>query len=197
MSKKREDLKSRLLNAATKRIESDGLSALRARDVTTDAGCSLGGLYTVFQDLDMLILAVNSRTLLRLGEKLKAAIEIQTSPEDKLVALAQAYLTFALENLPLWSAAFEHRMPQDWDVPDWHIEEHAVLIEHIIAPLGELQPNLDEAALALRARTLFSAVHGVVKLSLEDRFVAVQPSKLQTELSILVRLLTTGMTAKG
>jgi hypothetical protein len=86
-------------------------------------------------------------------------------------------------------------MPRDWDVPDWHIEEHAVLIEHILAPLARLQPDLAQLDLSLRARTLFSAVHGVVKLSLEDRFVAVQPAALAAEVAALVRLLTTGMNA--
>jgi hypothetical protein len=143
----------------------------------------------------MLILAVNSRTLLRLGQQLQAAAASQTAPEAQLAALAQAYLGFALDNLTLWSAAFEHRMPRDWDVPDWHIEEHAVLIEHILAPLARLQPDLAQLDLSLRASTLFSAVHGVVKLSLEDRFVAVQPAALAAEVAALVRLLTTGMTA--
>jgi AcrR family transcriptional regulator len=195
MSTKREELKERLLDAAEARIQRDGLRALRARDVTADAGCALGGLYTAFQDLDMLILAVNSRTLLRLGEQLRTTAEGKASPAARLEALAEAYLDFALENLTLWSAAFEHRMPADWEVPDWHIAEHAVLIEEIRAPLSELQPHLGPEALALRARTLFSAVHGVVKLSLEDRFVAVHPSGLKNEIAALVRLLTTGMAA--
>lgn len=193
MSKKREELRETLIKKAETRIAKDGWSALRARDVTSDAGTSLGSLYNVFPDLDMLILSVNSRTLIRLGEKLKASVIDKSTPEDKLLALAQAYLKFALDNLSLWSSVFEHRMPPDWDVPDWHIEEHAVLIEQILPPLGALQPHLDEAALALRARTLFSAVHGVVKLSLEDRFVAVDPPELAAEITALVQNLTHGM----
>ena len=41
---KREDLKARLIEAARNRIILDGLTRLRARDVTQDAGCALGGL---------------------------------------------------------------------------------------------------------------------------------------------------------
>ncbi|TIW14977.1 MAG: hypothetical protein E5V70_05110 [Mesorhizobium sp.] len=40
---------------------------MRARDITADAGCALGALYTAFADLDKLILHVNSATLARLG----------------------------------------------------------------------------------------------------------------------------------
>ncbi len=196
MSTKREDLKERLLDAAEARIKAGGLRGLRARDVTADAGSALGGLYTAFQDLDMLILAVNSRTLERLGADLAVAAGAVEAPEEKLLALARAYLNFALENLALWSAAFEHRMPDDWEVPDWHRAEHAALIEQILPPLAALDPALGPEALALRARTLFSAVHGVVKLSLEDRFVAVRPSALAGEVDALVHLLTAGLRAR-
>ena len=194
---KRENLKDRLLNSAEARIARDGWTTLRARDVTQDAGCALGSLYTAFDDLDMLILKVNGRTLARLGEDLRSATAKHAEPGDKLVALAEAYLAFALENLKLWNSVFEHRMPADWEVPDWHMEEHEVLIEHICSPLAALAPDLDGAALSLRARTLFSAVHGVVKLSLEDRFVAVRPEALAEEVRTLVRLIIAGMQPPG
>ena len=57
---RREDLKGRLIEAAQARIQSSGLAGLRARDITADAGCALGALYTAFADLDDLILHVNS-----------------------------------------------------------------------------------------------------------------------------------------
>ncbi len=40
---KREDLKARLIYAARNRIADHGLANLRARDITQDAGCALGG----------------------------------------------------------------------------------------------------------------------------------------------------------
>lgn len=70
----RDDLKKRLVDAAEARIAAGGLSGLKARDVTADAGCALGALYNVVEDLDRLILLVNSRTLARLGAALKAAV---------------------------------------------------------------------------------------------------------------------------
>ena len=69
----RDDLRKRLVDAAEARIASQGLAALKAREVTADAGCALGALYTAFDDLDRLILQVNSRTLVRLGLRQRTA----------------------------------------------------------------------------------------------------------------------------
>src|SRR4051794_19590727 len=93
----REDLKARLVKAGQSRIQSSGLGGLRARDVTADAGCALGALYTVFADLDDLILHVNSETLARLGAALCQEATKVSSPGGKLKALAKAYLCFARE----------------------------------------------------------------------------------------------------
>ncbi len=101
---KREILKKKILDAAEKRIESQGLAALRARDITKDARCALGSLYNAFEDLDLLILAVNSRTLARLHASLQNAPASQEAPKAKLLALALAYLNFGTENRNLWAA---------------------------------------------------------------------------------------------
>lgn len=183
---KKEILKEKILNAAESRMKAQGLTALRARDVTKDAGCALGSLYNAYEDLDLLILAVNSRTLARLYASLKDASIAQFAPRDKLLALALAYLDFATANPNLWAALFDHRMQPDTAVPQWHLEEHALLIAEVIGPLSQLSPKLDGDALAARARTVFSAVHGIVKLSLEGRFVALDPDLIRTELSEFV-----------
>src|SRR6187551_345283 len=95
---KREDLRSRLIEAALARIAADGLAALRARDVTQDAGCALGGLYTVFADLDELALSVNSATLTMIEESLTPALAGKEDPVEQLRILARGYLKFAREN---------------------------------------------------------------------------------------------------
>lgn len=84
---KREDLKLRLIEAARNRIAADGLSNLRARDVTQDVGCALGGLYTVFADLDDLVIHVNSATLKALEASLTLA-EVRITPQPTGCAIS-------------------------------------------------------------------------------------------------------------
>lgn len=189
---KREDLKARLIEAARARIEAGGLLALRARDVTQDAGCALGGLYTVFEDLHDLVFHVNSRTLAALEKSLDLETLRALPPADRLRHLARGYLRFALENRNLWQALFEHRLPEGRDVPQWHLDEHLFLIGHIAEPLREVEPEMSEEQRAIRARTLFGAVHGVISISLEGRFVGLPVESLEQELDDFVRTIAAG-----
>lgn len=189
---KKEDLRERLIAAAEGLIAAGGLAGLKARDVTTAADCALGGLYTAFDDLDALILRVNSRTLARLGEALANACEGKVDPGARLGALAGGYVDFALANLRLWLALFDHRLPEAVMMPDWHRAEHEVLIAQIVAPLAQLRPDLGEAARLLRAKTMFAAVHGVVHLAMQGRFVGAPRDRLKSEVEALVATLVRG-----
>ena len=97
-AERREDLRDRLLKAATARIEAGGLEGLRARDVTADAGCALGALYNAFADLDELIMHVNSATLKPLEASVAEVVRRRADPGETLKALALGYLAFAREN---------------------------------------------------------------------------------------------------
>ncbi|WP_058246431.1 TetR/AcrR family transcriptional regulator [Tropicibacter naphthalenivorans] len=192
---KRADLLKRLIDAAEAEIIEHGLAGLKARAVTTRAGCALGALYNAVQDLDMLVLHVNSRTLNNLGTELRIALPPKAAPVDTMQALASAYADFATRNRNLWIALFEHRLPPGVDAPDWHKKDHAVLIEVLLPTLGKLRPDLDKDALILRARTTFAAVHGVVLLSLQGRFVGVPADVLKSEIAALVTAMTRGLQA--
>ncbi|TRD15787.1 TetR/AcrR family transcriptional regulator [Palleronia caenipelagi] len=194
MSDKREsrkaELRGRLLDAAEAQIAREGLASLKAREVTREAGCALGALYNVFEDLDRLVLDVNLRTLSRLKVMLAEACEAaDPTPRAQLEALATVYAEFALGEPQLWQALFNHRVPMEV-ITDVYRTEHAPLIELIVPPLGILRPDLTGANLVQRARTLFSAVHGVVHLSLLGRVVGVPQEMLVEEVRALVQTLT-------
>ena len=191
---RKTDLRTRLIDAAEAEIAAKGLLGLKARDVTQRAGCALGAIYNAVADLDELVMRVNSRTLERLGQALAPASGAG-GPEAVTLALADAYAVFALANRRLWSALFEHRLPEGVDMPDWHRQDHEVLIARIVAPLQGLRPDLPDAEIRLRVRTLFGAVHGVVHLALQGRLVGVPEPLLRQEVAALVGALVLGAKA--
>ena len=190
---KREDLRGRLIEAATARIIAGGLKGLRARDVTADAGCALGALYTAFADLDDLVMHVNSMTLQRLDAAIGAALGGTDDPGETLKVLARCYLAFAREHEALWRALFDHHLPPDAAQPHWQLAEHEALIEHIVEPLAALQPSLDGNQLRMRSRSLFAAVHGIVSISLERRFVGIGVADLANEIDAFVDIVVAGL----
>lgn len=194
---RREALRIALLEAAKARVAENGLARLRARDIAKDAGCALGAVYNVYKSLDDLILHINSATLAQLNAKLRHAAANAGTPQEKLVALARQYMTFAIDNNHLWSALFDHRMPENAPFPQWHLDEQAVLFGHVVDPLAALKPDLDDAGRHIAARTLFAAVHGIVSISLREGSTTIPRETLDTQLTEFINTQVNGMKHAG
>ena len=197
---RRVELKERLIDAALRLIEAKGLAGLKARPLAQAAGCALGAIYTVFPDLDALILAVSARTLTRLEAHLDA-IAFQAAPEaspreaarQRLVALALAYLDFAFAHRASWRALFEHRLSEGTPVPEWMVADQARLFEKVEVLLTPLVPHLGVAERAALARSLFSAVHGLVLLGLEEKLGVMPFGTLREEVMRVVSAMAKGL----
>ena len=189
---KREKLHKKLVDLAEKRIAKDGLANLRARDLAEDAGCALGSIYNLFADMDALILEVGGRTLKALDAQMAMASGTTKHPAAQLQALGQSYLKYARTHPLLWRALFDHHLPANSGLPVWFEELLLNLMVKIAAPLSVLQPQLSPGTLALRARTMFAAVHGVVSISLDNRFVGLSQDSLENEIEHFIQLLLDG-----
>lgn len=178
-------------------IADRGLAGLKTRDLAREIGCANGAVYNLVADVDELILRVGSRTLHRLDDALSTAEDAgEPSPQETLVRIAIAYCDFAAENLELWRALFEHRMEADKIVPDWSVDDQMQLFRHIHRPLAALFPKRSPEELGITARSLFSAVHGMVALGLEQKLVAVPLPALRKEIAALVRAMIDGLIAR-
>ena len=193
-TERREQLKEKLVEAAERTVAARGLAALRARDLAQEVGCALGAIYTVFPDLDALVLAVNSRTLALLDRARapgKEPAPSRAGGEERatqdLVDLALRYLDFAAAHQLRWSSLFEHRMPEGQAVPEFHLAEQMRLFTYVEEPLRALRPGLKARDRGLLARSLFSAVHGVVGLGLEEKLAPMPKATLKRQLALLVR----------
>ena len=191
---RRTKLREHLILAAEKSISGGGLAALKTRELAREIGCANGAVYNLVEDMDELILRVGSRTLASLDAALSAAeSEGRASPAETLVRIAVAYCDFASENLELWRALFEHRMTPGKPIPEWAVSEQMNLFRHIYAPLATLFPKRSPAELGVTARSLFSAVHGMVLLGLEQKLIAVPIEALRREIATVVRAMVEGL----
>lgn len=187
-----EDLRQRLTDIAEATIRDGGLSALRARDLARRAGCAVGAIYTVFDDLNGVVMAVNGRTFRALGAAVAASIEgrADLDPTERLITMSRAYLHFAMEHPRAWRTLFDLQMSVDQKVPDWYLAELGRLFAYIAAPLREIFPDLDATGIDLMTRTLFSSVHGIVLLGLEKRISGVPAARIEEMIALLLRNVT-------
>ena len=188
---RRAELRETLVNLAEAQIVRGGMSSIKARDLARDAGCALGAIYNVFTDLTELVMAVNGRTFTRIGREVAGAVTGHETepPERRLVLLAHAYLHFAADNQHLWRALFDLERPEDDKVPDWYRSELQGLFGHIAIPVSELFPSLAVRDLDLMVRALFSSVHGMVLLGLQNRISGVPRANIEAMIeAVLLRL---------
>ncbi|MDE2578656.1 MAG: WHG domain-containing protein [Hyphomicrobiales bacterium] len=184
-----------MIKAAERAIAAHGLAGLRARDLARETGVALGAIYNLVEDLDELTLRVASRTLARFDAALAAsatgAITTRAEAIERLVAIARAYRLFASQNLNLWRALFEHRTPKP--TPEWAKADQLALFRHVVTPLEPLTPQMNVEQRLLFARSFFAAVHGVVLLGLDEKFIGAPIALLDAEVERIVRLVCAGL----
>ncbi len=190
---RRADQRAKLVACAESAIAADGLATLRARALADCVGCSVGAIYNLVADLDELTLLVAQRTMADLSACLDASETARPADVDRFVAWALAYCAFAAKNRNRWRALFEHRMMPGRALPDWFAADQMRLFERLEDGLAARRPELDPPTRRLRARTLFSAVHGIVALGLEEKLVAMPVSAVEAELSAFVRAYLAGL----
>jgi AcrR family transcriptional regulator len=173
-----------MLDIARDLIATKGLRSLKVRDVADAAGCSIGSVYNEFSDFDGLILTVNRQTVQALTTRLVAVPA--DDPIRQLHGLAATYLEFATAHANLLRSLFEHRMEDDRPFPEDILQMVMQAFELMYPPLVRLLPERDPQDIALLARILFSAVHGIISLGLEERMVAVPPEALRQQLAQFV-----------
>src|SRR5262249_53527199 len=199
-AERRQNLKDSLISAAERTIATSGLSGLRARALAYKVGCAVGAIYNVVHDLDELILFVNARTFAALQhaftEAAKAEDRTLKGPEqaiERLVRLSMVYTDFAATHTLRWRALFEHRLPEGGQLPTWYLKEQARLFSFVEGPLQVLQPQASPERLALLARSLVSAVHGIVALGLEEKLYALPLTSLRQQVTFVVSAIGRGL----
>lgn len=194
---RRRKLRDALIAAAGRTIEKEGLRGLKARDLAIEVGCAVGAIYNVFADLDDLVFAVNALTLEQLETTLTVASHDSADPQGgairTLVHLGLAYTDFAAAHTRRWRALFDHRLPDGRDIPTWYRANLHRLFDYIEQPLRLLAPALAGEQRALLARSLFSAVHGVVLIGLEEKLQSLPLSVLRAQVTAMIEAFARGL----
>lgn len=193
----RQRVRLEALEIARGIVVREGLAALQARRVAKDAKCSVGSLYNVFGDLDGLILALNVETVGALGKTLAASFAMtrRQPTDERLLDLALSYMTFALAHLNLWKAVFEHRLPDNAEVPPTYRADQA----RLLALIGEIISGeiAGEDVRACAARALFAAVHGIIALSVDQKLGTFDARALEAEIRFIVKAAANGLKGVG
>lgn len=181
-------LREALITIAERRIAAEGLAGLRARDLAAEAGCALGAIYTVFPDMTALTLEVNARTFADLGQDVaEALVDAPPDPTAQMVSMGLAYHRFAAANRHRWRALFDLPLVPGAKPPDWYLADMGRLFAYIADPVAQVFPDMSGSDQALFTRALFSSVHGIVWLSLDDASGGAPKAETDRMITLLLR----------
>lgn len=153
-----KELKEMILNAAWDLIGTEGQSALTARKIAAHIGYAPGTIYNIYKSMDDLQWALNARLLDMMHDALSAPTYDKLSLTDNLRHMADIYADFTKEQRTYWLMVYTHRATQKNPAPEWYLEKVSMLF----TPLEEiLKPHLPKNEIAIQARMLWSAIHGI------------------------------------
>lgn len=164
----RAELEALIIATGHALLAETGYAGFSAREVAKRIGYSVGTLYNVFESLDDLMLAINSRTFVEWAESIAARLE--SAGEDRIAVLVDSYFDFATANRNLWMAIYDHRLPAEVPFPERYAQRRrglTMIVEQEIARV--LPPERTNRAPAL-ARSLLATVHGHCVFALNGTF---------------------------
>lgn len=188
-----DQLRGLILDAAQAIIEANGLAGLSAREIARRIGYSPGTIYNMFENLDDVVLHVEARVLDALDERINEAMKEGAAPEQKVVRLAETYLSFTSERPKLWNLLFEHYMPGGADTPPWYQQKLEMLMSHVETAMAPMFAPDDHIARQRSARVLWAGVHGITSLSTANKLSNVTSEAAAILVRDLIKNYLTGL----
>ncbi|WP_342249965.1 TetR/AcrR family transcriptional regulator [Sphingomonas sp. OTU376] len=157
-----------IVHEGHRQISEVGFARFSAREVAKRIGYSIGTVYNVFGSHDMLIVAINARTLAQWQAHVEARLAAATG--NRLRVLVEAYFEFAILHRHAWTALYDHRLPDDVEAPEYyrdHIRSLTGIVRDEIAAALPAERRDEADALT---RSLLATVHGHCFFTLNGTF---------------------------
>ncbi|HAS63594.1 MAG TPA: TetR family transcriptional regulator [Vibrio sp.] len=170
----REQLIAITLNAVKQFLNESSHHELSLRKIAQMIGYVPSTLVNVFGNYNLLLLHAVAQTLDELSNEAKAVVLKSQDPNEALYQLAYCYHDFAQRHPYRWQLIFEHNMNGD-PLPEWQNERIDNMTGMLEGLLRQLAPNRGEKEVIQASRVLWSGVHGITLLSVDDKFFASEP----------------------
>ncbi|MBA8613569.1 TetR-like C-terminal domain-containing protein [Vibrio cholerae] len=170
----REELVALTLDRVKQFLDTHSYHELSLRKVATMIGYVPSTLVNVFGNYNLLLLHVVAQTLDELAQEAQQAVKSTTYPKDALYQLAYCYHDFAKRNPYRWQLIFEHNMNGEM-LPEWQAQRINNMTSMLEDLLKVIAPLRSEQEVLQASRVLWSGVHGITILSVDDKFFANEP----------------------
>lgn len=170
----REQLIALTLNTVKEFLASNSHHDLSLRKIANMIGYVPSTLVNVFGNYNLLLLHAVAQTLDELSQEAGQVVANSEDHTAALYELAYCYHDFAQRHPHRWQLIFEHNMNGD-ALPEWQaerIDSMTGMLEHLLKALA---PQRSDEEVLKASRVLWSGVHGITLLSVDDKFFAAEP----------------------
>lgn len=165
----RAELEALILDAGQQLMAEVGFARFSAREVAKRIGYSVGTVMHVFGSVDGLVLEINTRTFILWAEWLERQLD-GTRGGARIRALVEGYFGFASERRNLWSAIYEHRLPDGMPMPEDLARRRGGLMAVVEREVAAILPPARQDEAPRLSRSLVATVHGHCSFALGGSF---------------------------
>lgn len=163
-----DELRGLILSAARDIIETEGLTALSAREIARRIGYSAGTLYNIFDNLDDIRLTLQIDMLEDLSVKL-SALKSNGDTKRLVSQTLKTYVEFTFANRQLWNLLFERREETAAIRPQASQASLERIATIVADALGAALPDVPHEQISHHARILCAGVHGITAVATTNR----------------------------
>ena len=162
----RNELRGKILNLGWQKLQDQGGSALRIRDLAKGCGCSVGTVYNVFEGINEIVLRLNLRSLRILSEMIMTSLEKAKDLRSGVRGMGTAYMGFAKAHPHQWTTLFERESVEA--PPKWYLDDVNHMLNGIEHELVEKFHLEQESAIKL-VGFFWAAIHGITSIMLHKK----------------------------
>ncbi|MEI6739471.1 MAG: TetR/AcrR family transcriptional regulator [Gemmatimonadaceae bacterium] len=162
----RQEFREKVLEIARRQLLANGYARFSVREVAEEAGYTPTALYHYFADRDALLQEVARENYAQFSAVFQAAYESASTPRDRLIAMGQAYVRFAVEYPSAFRLLYLERpdLGVGRSVGDYIGDKNFNLVMQLLGELAELgevrSPELDKVGIIV-----WAGVHGLATMA--------------------------------
>lgn len=170
----REELINLTLATVKDFLKENSYHELSLRKIANMIGYVPSTLVNVFGNYNLLLLHVVAETLDELQQASTKAVNRSKDAHQALFELAYCYHDFAQKHPYRWQLVFEHNM-NGAELPEWQAKRIDGMTGMLESLLAQLAPHRTESEIIQASRVLWSGVHGITLLSVDNKFFSSEP----------------------
>lgn len=195
--REREEMRRLVLDAALRLFLENGFDKVSIRNIADAIEYSPATIYLYFKDKNELLFALHQQGFVKMIAEFQPIFEL-ADPFEKLVAMGQGYIRFAVENPELFDLMFIMTAPMDaGDEKDWEEGDRAFdLLQQVVKGCMDArifrQQNIQVASMMI-----WSSIHGYTALFLRKRLGMIpecdRPQVMQDAFTLFCQTLRQGL----